>query len=637
MVFQVKKVSKVLFASVLTASLLVAPSYFSKNEVKSYAESVGNTEVSQQLFENAAKEFGVPVSVLMAVSYNQSRWVQHEGHNEIGGYGVMNLVHLDQDLNGKGDETVQDASSPPEDQSLNTLDQAAQLLNVDPGLLKNDPEQNIRGGAALLSEYAKQTTDELPANPGDWYGAVVKYSGSDIAESATDFADEVYGIIQSGAEKATLNGEKLTLKAENIVPNKDTAKKIPLRNAKFNNADCPNGLECTYIPAAYKQFSSSTTNYGNYDIANRPQDGLDIKYIVIHDIEGSAQSAINTFLANSSVSAHYIIDSAKGKVTEMVRPNNIPWHAGNWYFNMHSIGIEHEGFAVQGTDWYSEQMYRSTAKLVKYLSETYNIPLDRQHIIGHEEIPGLTVAKHASMHWDPGAYWDWSHFFNLLGVSINPSNGEKNSSIVTIRPNYNTNKISYSYGGKELEAQSSSFVQLYKEPDFNAPFISDPVLQKNGAPGTKNLSDWGNKATMGQSYVQADKKGDWTAIYFAGQKAWFHNPKNKNTVPGKGIVITPKDGLSSVPVYGGAYPEDSAYNGTGIADSAKGKTEVLYQLPKGQMYVATGPIQSDYYHAKYFNDPSTNKVVKGKEEYYQITFNHRVGFVKKSDVDVVKP
>ncbi|WP_142303764.1 N-acetylmuramoyl-L-alanine amidase [Neobacillus soli] len=30
--------------------------------------------------------------------------------------------------------------------------------------------------------------------------------------------------------------------------------------------------------------------------------------------------------------------------------------AGNWYFNMHSIGIEHEGFAVEGTDWYSEQL-----------------------------------------------------------------------------------------------------------------------------------------------------------------------------------------------------------------------------------------------------------------------------------------
>ncbi|MGG3468482.1 N-acetylmuramoyl-L-alanine amidase [Neobacillus pocheonensis] len=637
MVFHVKKASKY-FASVLTASLLAAPSgYFSKNEVKVYAESVMKTEVSQELFENAAKEFGVPVSVLMAVSYNESNWVQHEGQSEIGGYGVMNLVQQAQDLNAKGDDTELGVSSLLDDRALNTLDQAAQILNVDSDLLKNDPEQNIRGGAALLAQYAKQTTGSLPSDPAEWYGALVKYSGSDITEAATDFADEVYGTIQSGKEKTARNGDKLTLKAENILPNKETAKNIPLRNVKFTNTDCPNGLECTYIPAAYKQFSSSKTNYGNYDIANRPQDGLDIRYIVIHDIEGSVQSAISTFLGNSYVSAHYIIDAKKGKVTEMVRPNDIPWHAGNWYFNMHSIGIEHEGFATEGTEWYSEQMYRSTAKLVKYLSERYNIPLDRQHILGHDEIPALTATKQAGMHWDPGAYWDWAHFFNLIGESINPSNDKgQSSSIVTIRPNYNTNIASYTYGSTVLEPLSSSFVELHSEPDFNAPLISDPFLHKNGTRGTKNLNDWGDKAAIGQSYVQADQQGDWTAIYFGGQKAWFYNPNNKNTVPGKGIVITPKEGLGTIPVYGAAYPEDSAYDGTGILSSARGKAEVLYQLPKGQKYIAVGPIQSDYYHAKYFNDPLTNKVVKGSEEYYQITFNHRVGFVKKSDVDIVE-
>ncbi|WP_066307353.1 N-acetylmuramoyl-L-alanine amidase [Bacillus sp. FJAT-29814] len=633
MVFHVKKVSKVVASSVLAASLLIAPWYFSKNEVKSYAETIGNSEVSQQLFENVAKEFGVPVNVLMAVSYNESRWVQHEGHSEVGGFGIMNLVQADQDHSAKGDETAEGTYNTA-DEAIYTLDQAAQILKVNPDLLKDDPEQNIRGGAALLAEYAKETTGGLPSDAADWYGAVVKYSGSDIAELATDYADQVYETIQNGAVKSTHNGEKLTLTAENIVPNKDTAKNIPLRNAKFNNSDCPNGLECSFIPALYKQFSSSPTNYGNYDIANRPEDGIDIRYIVIHDIEGSAQSAINHFRNQSFVSAHYIIDSANGKVTQMVRPNDIPWHAGNWYFNMHSIGIEHEGFAVDGTNWYSEQMYRSTAKLVKYLSETYNIPLDRQHIIGHDEIPGLTVSKHAAMHWDPGAYWDWSHFFNLLGESLNPSKGDKNSSIVTIRPNFNTNKAGYTYSGKDLDSLSSSFLQLYKEPDFNSPLISDPVLNKT-APGTTRLNDWGAKATMGQSYVKADQQGDWTAIYFAGQKAWFYNPNNKNTVPGNGTVIKPKDGLSSIPVYGAAYPENSAYDGTGIAASARGVAEVLYQLPKGQMYAATGPIQSDYYHAKNFNDPATNKVVKGTEEFYQISFNHRIGFVKKSDVDVV--
>ncbi|WP_042462402.1 N-acetylmuramoyl-L-alanine amidase [Neobacillus dielmonensis] len=631
-----RKVTKLVLTSVLTASLFTVPTGdFLKRDVKAYAETVTKTEVSQAVFENAAKEFGVPVNVLMSVAYNESRWQQHEGKSEIGGYGVMNLVESDHGRNAKGDQTVSGASSSSEEKTQDMIGQAAELLNVDSNLLKTDTEQNIRGGAALLAEYAKQTTGELPSNSADWYGAVVKYTGSDIEETATEFADDVYATIQTGVENTTSNGNKLTLNAENIVPNKDTAKNIPLRNAKFTGNDCPNGLECTYIPAAYKQFSASKTNYGNYDIANRPQDGLDIRYIVIHDIEGSVQSAINTFLGNSFVSSHYII-SKTGAVTEMVRPNDVPWHAGNWYFNMHSIGIEHEGFAATGADWYSEQMYRSTAKLVKYLSAEYNIPIDRQHILGHDEIPGLTVAKQKAMHWDPGAYWNWSHFFNVLGESINPSNAG-NSSIVTIRPNYNTNLESYTYGGSVLEPLSSSFIQLRTEPYFSAPLISDSVLQSNGAPGTININDWGNKAAIGQSYVKADQQGDWSAIYFGGKKAWFYNPNNKNTVQGNGIVITPKEGLTSIPVYGAAYPENAAYDGTGIASSARGVAEVLYQLPKGQSYVATGPVQSDYYHAKYFNDPSTNKVVKGQEEYYQITFNHRVGFVKKSDVEVVEP
>lgn len=154
-----------------------------------------------------------------------------------------------------------------------------------------------------------------------------------------------------------MNGQKVTLKGMEIEPNKHTAKNINLRNPESSGADCPNGLECTFIPATYEQYSSSSRDYGNYDLAERPDDGLDIRYIIIHDIEGSSESAINHFQAQSYVSAHYVLDSDDGTITQMVRPKDVAWHAGNWYFNAHSIGFEHEGFAVEGADWYSEQMY----------------------------------------------------------------------------------------------------------------------------------------------------------------------------------------------------------------------------------------------------------------------------------------
>ena len=93
--------------------------------------------------------------------------------------------------------------------------------------------------------------------------------------------------------------------------------------------------------------------------------------------------------------------------------------------------------------------------------------------------------------------------------------------------------------------------------------------------------------------------------------------------------------MGSVPIYGAAYPEPAAYERAGVEEWARGVFEPLYQIPEGQFYVATGPIQSTYYHAKYFNDPDTNHVIIGEDEYYQIFFNHRIAFVKKSDVEVV--
>lgn len=429
--------------------------------------AASNSEELQQAFKKAAEEFDVPLEILMAVSYHQSRWNEHDGHSEVGGYGVMNLIDLDlnNDAKGKNEANLQSTA----DLSKNSLGMAAQLLGIDEKKLKTNTEQNIRGGAALLAQYATETVGKIPVEIGDWYGAVMLFSGSNIKSIAEEFAEGVFTTIETGVERTTVNGQKVTLKGMEIEPNKHTAKNINLRNPESSGADCPNGLECTFIPATYEQYSSSSRDYGNYDLAERPDDGLDIRYIIIHDIEGSSESAINHFQAQSYVSAHYVLDSDDGTITQMVRPKDVAWHAGNWYFNAHSIGFEHEGFAVEGADWYSEQMYRSSAKLVKYLAETYNIPLDRQHIIGHDEVPGLTPARQAAMHWDPGAYWDWSHFFNLLGEPINPSDGDHNSNMITIRPNYHTNKPIFTYGSTILEPKSSSLIPLYTQPSFESP------------------------------------------------------------------------------------------------------------------------------------------------------------------------
>ena len=48
------------------------------------------------------------------------------------------------------------------------------------------------------------------------------------------------------------------------------------------------------------------------------------------------------------------------------------------------------------------------------LARRYGVPLDRAHILGHDEVPGISPARQKSMHWDPGPYWDWDRYMKLL-------------------------------------------------------------------------------------------------------------------------------------------------------------------------------------------------------------------------------
>jgi hypothetical protein len=390
-------------------------------------------------------------------------------------------------------------------------------------------------------------------------------------------------------------------------------------------------VSCEYIKAAYAQTSGG---YGNYDLANRPADGLDVRYIVIHDIEGSYSSALSVFQDPTyGASAHYVVRSSDGHVAQMVETKNVAWHAGNWYINGHAIGIEHEGFSISGATWYTENMYQASAALVRYLAAKYGIPLDRAHIVGHDDIPGPTSSFQAGMHWDPGPFWDWEHYMVLIQA---PLGGGSNANILTIRPNFSKNiqTVKDCEGRRATLKQASNFVYLRTQPSATASYITDAYLTSNA----QCANNWGNKAVAGQTFYRADHWGDWDAIYFGGQKAWFYNPGGANTVPGKGILITPKSGLSSIQVYGRAYPEASAYP-TGITpQSVEALTK--YSLPAGQIYVAFGPFNSDYYYAPNYTPTlsgSANQDIQGQAQYYQIFYNHRFAFVRAGDVVVVAP
>src|SRR5581483_10975267 len=143
------------------------------------------------------------------------------------------------------------------------------------------------------------------------------------------------------------------------------------------------------------------------------QGGRSITRIVIHKAEGSAYATWSWFQNPAAgASAHYVVDT-DGSAVQMVSDGDIAWHCGNWAYNTSSIGIEQGGYTYR--DDVSDSQLRGLASLTSYLCDKYGIPKDRNHIIGHNEVPdpynpGLFGGS--DHHTDPGPYFDWTTFMS---------------------------------------------------------------------------------------------------------------------------------------------------------------------------------------------------------------------------------
>ncbi|MCM0674089.1 N-acetylmuramoyl-L-alanine amidase [Micromonospora phytophila] len=643
---------RVLLAAATAAALTVAP----LAAVPAAADPAGPADRQQQ-YAAAAAEYGVPESVLLGVSYLQSRWDTNAGTpSTSGGYGPMHLTdaeyvvalpgrsHHDEGTEDpRGDdsrpsraEAHPSADPAPAEAALQTLDTAASLTGASEEALRTDTTANIRGGAALLAAYQKEIGAPVGAgtDPAAWYGAVARYSGADSADAAAAFADEVYATIGTGDSRLTDDGQRVTLAARAVQPERSWLDRLGLRRlARPDGLECPDTISCEWIPAPYQDLGGG--DYGNHDLSDRPA-RQKIEYIVIHDTEATWATTLKLVQDPTYVSWHYSLRSVDGHIAQHVKTKDVGWHAGNWYVNAKSIGLEHEGFAAQGT-WYTEAMYRTSAKLVRHLALRLGIPLDRQHIIGHDNIPGTVASTVRGMHWDPGPYWNWDHYFGLLKAP-SVETGTPTTGLVRIDPDFAANKPAFTgcvTAGVPCTPRGSSSVILRTAPSAAAPLVNDIALRPNGTPNTMHISDHGARASAGQTYALADRQGDWTAIWYLGQKAWFHNPANAPTADWTvGLVATPKAGKAAIPVYGRAYPEQAAYP-AGVPYQPI--SPLQYTLSAGQRYAVGAVLPGEYYRATTFDgsSPGDWTVIRGDNRYVQIQFGHRIMYVNQDDVNLV--
>ena len=319
-------------------------------------------------FADAAEDHGVPEKLLLALAWEASHW--RPGLTSAwGGYGLFDLRE-----GGEGGPDVE---------------RAAMASGHGPDALMEDDEAQIDAVGALLAEHAARSHGGVLPPTGDllaWWDAVRAFSGQHDPRSQERFAATVYEAINFGVDRDPATGLEL----------------IPEPVDHWNRVPVPPPTACDYGGCA--QFVQAHSS--NYTSGSRGSADIDV--VVIHTVQGSYAGCISWFQNSSAnVSAHYVVRSSDGEVTQMLSESDIGWHAGNRSYNERSVGIEHEGYVQEPGTWYTDTMYDSSAALTADIADRNGIPVDRSHIIGHVEVPGAT-------HTDPGSGWDWSHYMDRV-------------------------------------------------------------------------------------------------------------------------------------------------------------------------------------------------------------------------------
>ena len=585
---------------------------------RSHAAMIGTNTSSA--FDAASKETGVPTSLLKALCYMEGRLSNHGGTPSIdGGYSCMHLVQgSNYPTNAQDDSPVlarHHVISAPISR-VDTLDKAAQELGVSPQLLKTDIATSIRGGAIILRDDALSLSKNhtLPTSLAGWYGAIALYSNATTRSTALLYADALYKILNTGFSATSDTHETVTLAPQAVTADVSTAASVkgatnlPTGCNNDGKTDYPGAIDCILDPTVYDCNITPNNAPCTYEDANRPTD-YPVQFVVIHDIEGTALEALNTFQDPiNKVSIHYIVDT-DGTVYQVVHDKDIAYHAGNYWYNQHAVGIEHAGFDATGFQWYNATQYLASAKLTAYLLQKFNIPLSRSFVLGHEDVPSPFLAA-APNHVDPGPYWLWDYYFSLIhkqGIPFPATSKDKH--VFALQPA--TDKRPYNKNGTETPA-NFNFFYLYNGPSTASGLIptadnTDVTdVRDNVGPDVSYYYIAKVKDPAGTGDIMYEIwYGEEDSTHFATAKlAWLAVPPN-TVAKGQGTAVTfLANSTGNAEVYGRPTTDEKYHIGDASANSlfVSAYTVIEYQ--------------------------TTN-------QWYEIDFNHRQAWVPASEVTVV--
>jgi len=336
-------------------------------------------------FVAAASAHDVPVDLLEAIAYVETRWQmvvgesEHEGRPA--GAGLFALW---------GDNLAIGAAA----------------VGVSEETARMDLTSNIAAAAARLAGLAETrgiAGEDLLA----WQPVMEDFSQSDDPDVRSAYASDVLDALATGASETAEDGT--------LIASFDAHPELGVPHSAQGRA--AGGDYAESIWRASPNFSS--------------RGGTAVSLVVIHTCEG-AYSGCWGWLKNSAsgVSAHYVVKENGSEITQLVREASKAWHVAASYqcsrvnntqcnknnvsTNNFSVGIEHAGFASQSS--FPAGQIEASAKLTCNITRDQGVPRDRNHIVSHGQLqPSNRV--------DPGPNWPWAHYIDRVRAHCGDNGG----------------------------------------------------------------------------------------------------------------------------------------------------------------------------------------------------------------------
>ena len=323
-----------------------------------------------ELFEEAGQRLGVPADLLRAIGSVGSGFAELDGH--------------------------QDGAAPRWGWMALSADQAAlgaALTDLRLSDVRSQPAANVLAAAALLADLGPAAAEPTVVDAA-WWPAVVEYSELDEPWLADAFAAEVFATLQRGlvAPTSQLDSEYVVIQP------------VQLPDLAWRSIEQPpaggDGHGVPDYPAVARLLPSP----------NRAERAAAIDRVVIHSAEGSWAHGLAGLLDPASgVSSHYLIRRSDGEVTQLVRDGKAALHTSDAGGDDDSIAITIGGGSGSPGSWTPASL-EAAARLGAWLVMRHDIPVDRDHFVGHDDLDA------GSPH--PGAFFPWTAFLGSVDCFV---------------------------------------------------------------------------------------------------------------------------------------------------------------------------------------------------------------------------